>query len=158
MWLVLVWSKCHPFVTSAHSEKELYDTYNRIAESKDEALLVSLVEEGQLKPDFKSKEGMTPLMVAVDNNFSADTISKLIQMGCDVNAQTEDGMTCLHMSMWQENAEIFEVLLQNKADPSIEDESGECVQDTVDSKPLLDIFEKTMGYSICLDEGKEKTD
>jgi hypothetical protein len=46
-------------------------------------------------------------MIAVEAQFSVETIKKLVEMGCDVNAQNNDGMTCLHSSMWNENEGIF---------------------------------------------------
>ena len=36
-------------------------------------------------------------------NLSVETIKQLFDLGCDVNAQNNDGMTCLHSSMWNEN-------------------------------------------------------
>jgi ankyrin repeat protein len=53
----------------------------------------------------------------------------LIDLGCDVNSQNSDGMTSLHLTMWQDNASLFEVLLKNNADSNIEDNEGESVKD-----------------------------
>ena len=64
-------------------------------------------------------------MLACDSKFSPETIKKLIDLGSDVNAQGDDGMTCLHKSIWVESKEIFKVLLENGADPEIEDEDGD---------------------------------
>jgi len=69
-------------------------------------------------------------MQAVDCNFSPETIRRLIELGCDVNAQNSDGMTSLHLSMWQDNSELFETLLKNHADTKIEDNEGESVQES----------------------------
>ena len=60
-------------------------------------------------------------MFAVDNSFSSDTISELIQLGCDVNAQGEDGITALHTSIWCDNKETFKLLLKNGADIDLKD-------------------------------------
>ena len=38
-------------------------------------------------------------MIAVDNSFKLDTISQLIELGCNVNAQDGDGNTPLHTSV-----------------------------------------------------------
>jgi len=36
-------------------------------------------------------------MVAVELDFSNATIERMIELGCDINAQnTQDEMTCLH--------------------------------------------------------------
>ena len=57
-----------------------------------------MVNSKQIKVDSRDKGGMTPLMIAVDNEFSIEAIQTLIDSGCDVNAQNSDGMTSLHMS------------------------------------------------------------
>jgi len=46
-------------------------------------------------------------MIALDNSFSAKTISQLIDLGCDVNARDEDGNTPLHSSVYCENDAAF---------------------------------------------------
>ena len=56
------------------------------------------MKSGRLRVDDVSKEGMTALMLAVDNRFSEATISELISMGSDVNARDSEGMTALHIS------------------------------------------------------------
>ena len=77
---------------------------------------MKLVESGGVGPNGVDKEGMTPLMLAVDCNFSEKTVQRLIDLGCDVNAQNSDGMTSLHLSMWNDNSELFKALLSNSAD------------------------------------------
>lgn len=52
----------------------MYDIYEQIKESKDEAKFVELVKNGELKPDAVDKEGITPLLFAVDNSFSVETL------------------------------------------------------------------------------------
>jgi len=55
------------------------------------------MEKKELLPDQINDVGQTPLMFAIDENFKQETILKLIELGCDVNAvNNEDGMTCLH--------------------------------------------------------------
>ena len=58
-------------------------------------------------------------MIAVENQFSVATIKQLIALGCDTNAQNNDGMTSLHMSLHIENQPVFEELLKHGADPNI---------------------------------------
>ena len=50
-------------------------------------------------------------MLAVEVGFKTQTIVRLIELGCDVNAKDEDGMTCLHKAIWCENLTTYEVLL-----------------------------------------------
>ena len=55
------------------------------------------MEKKELLPDQINDVGQTPLMFAIDENFKQETILKLIELACDVNAvNNEDGMTCLH--------------------------------------------------------------
>ena len=106
------------------SEKEIFKLYEEITDNKDEKKLIDLLKTGQLKPSQVSKEGQTPLMIAVDNSFSLGTISELIDLGCDVNAKDNDGATPLHTSALLENAELFKTLLSKGADVDIEDNDG----------------------------------
>lgn len=67
-------------------QKDLYNVYREIVEKKEEAKLLELVNSGELRPDEKNAEGQTPLMIAVEAQFSVTTIKKLVELGCDVNA------------------------------------------------------------------------
>jgi hypothetical protein len=49
---------------------ELYSVYQQIIENKEEAKLIELVKSGTLSPDSKNAEGQTPLMIAVEAQFS----------------------------------------------------------------------------------------
>ena len=102
-------------------ETRVFEIYKKLENSKDEAKLLELVSSGKLSPTDCNKEGQTPLMFAVDTSFSSKTILKLIELGCDVNAAGDDGMTCLHKSYWCENSETFSILLSKGADPDLED-------------------------------------
>ena len=74
-------------------------------------------------------------MVAVDNNFSAETLKKLIDLGCDVNSQnTQDEMTCLHSAFELGYHDIFKLLLEHGANPNLKAE-GESVIDLCQHNP-----------------------
>ena len=116
-------------------EKRIFDIYQELESSKDEAKLLMLVSTRELEPTDTNREGQTPLMFSVDADFSAKTIKKLIELGCEVNAKDEDGMTPLHKSYWSENSENFKMLLENGADPEIEDNTGDkCSELAQDNK------------------------
>lgn len=83
-------------------EKAIFDLYERIIESGDEQQLIDLVKSGKLAPDSTDKEGQTPLHVAVEAGFSAETVTSLVKLGCDLNAQTSDGTTPLHACLINE--------------------------------------------------------
>ena len=62
-------------------------TYQMIREDKNEALLIELIENKRLGINDRNKEGMDPLILAVDCEFSLDTLKKLIQLGCSLQTQ-----------------------------------------------------------------------
>ena len=105
-------------------QKVIFNLYNQVSETKDENKLISFLEKGTLRPDDVSKEGQTPLMIAVDYSFSEETIKKLIDLGCDVNARDVDGNTPMHTAAYCENFEAFKCLFENGADPLQEDNDG----------------------------------
>jgi len=77
-------------------EHEVFQIYQAIREDKNEDLLRKLIEEDTLTLDSRNKEGMGPLLLAVDCEFSHDTLKFLIVKGCNVNAQDDQGRTALH--------------------------------------------------------------
>ena len=105
-------------------ESVIFDLYDQIAKNNDQVKLCRMVEEGTLLPDSVSKENQTPLMIAIDNNFSLETVKKLVELGCDVNASDSDGNTPLHTAAWTENIQIFEYLISSGADPLKPDNDG----------------------------------
>ena len=48
------------------NDKRMFDFFQEIEESKDEAKLIELVRSGKIGPTEANKEGQTALMVAVD--------------------------------------------------------------------------------------------
>ena len=60
-------------------------------------------------------------MFAVSHNFSQGTINELIDLGSDLNAKDEDGMTCLHHSVIcnEKDPSTFKLLLSKGADPEV---------------------------------------
>ena len=99
----------------------MFDLFSQIEESKDEAKLIELVRSGKIGPTDTNKEGQTALMLSCDANFSKETVEALIDLGSDVNACGEDGMTALHKAYWVENADTFKLLLERGADPDLQD-------------------------------------
>ena len=134
-------------------DKEIFKIYEEISESSNESKLIDVVTSGLIGPNDTNREGQTPLMFAVDSNFSTKAIEKLIELGCDVNAQGEDGMTPLHKSIWCENKENFKKLLSKGADLDIKDEEGESCRDLVDDNPsfktaIEDVFGPDLAKSM----------
>ena len=76
-------------------------------------------------------------MFAVQYNFSDASISALIELGSDVNAADESGMTCLHHSVYcsDDDATTFKLLLSKGANPDIKDEDGETGRSLANENP-----------------------
>ena len=58
-----------------------------IRELKNENLLKQMIEEGKLTVTDRNKQGMDPLMFAVDCEFSDAMVEYLIKAGCSVTSQ-----------------------------------------------------------------------
>ena len=71
-------------------------------------------------------------MIAVEFNFSQQCLAKLIELGCDINAQDKDGMTALHKSIWCESKDNFKLLVDKGADLDLKDNEGESCRDLVE--------------------------
>ena len=98
--------------------------------------MIELLKNKQLKSDSVNKEGQTPLMIALENSFTLKTISELIDLGCDVNAQDLDGNTPLHSSVLFENESAFKELLSKGARVDIEDNEGQSVKSLIEEDKL----------------------
>ena len=92
-------------------------------------------------------------MIAVEAQFSVETIKKLVDLGCYVNAQNNDGMTCLHSSMWNENREIFKELVSLGANPRLSDCEGDSVIKECATRPLfLALLNESSYLSVSMSE------
>ena len=110
-------------------QKSIFCFYESVIENSEASELVNAVKNGKIKPSSTDKEGQTPLHIAVEAGFSGQTITDLVNLGCDINAQTVDGTTPLHAAMLNENEEMFKQLADLGANPDIEDESGDTVRE-----------------------------
>lgn len=78
--------------------------YQAIRDDKNEELLRKLISEGKIKADTKNKEGVTPLLLCVDCEFSLATLKSLVEEhGCSVNDHDDQGRTALHFACDLEN-------------------------------------------------------
>ena len=133
------------------NDKRMFDLFQEVEESRDEAKLIELVKSGQIGPTDTNKEGQTALMLAIDSSFSAKTVEALIELGSDVNACDEDGMTALHKSYWVENGDIFKLLLERGADPDLKDNDNDTGRNLAEGKKKFKIiFEEVMGDNIAV--------
>lgn len=77
----------------------------------------------------KNKEGMTPLMLlayAYNNKGKemAGRVAALIKSGADINVTNQSGQTALMIAVNNRSKDMVRVLLENGADPSVEDKNG----------------------------------
>ena len=99
--------------------------YQAIRDDKNEELLRKLISEGKIKADTKNKEGVTPLLLCVDCEFSLVTLKSLVEEhGCSVADHDDQGRTALHFACDLENEEIITFLLEHGADPEAKDLNG----------------------------------
>ena len=75
-------------------------------------------------------------MLAVDCEFSIKTLKYLIDHGCDVNAQEENGRTALHYALDLENKEMIKSLIELGADVNIKDNEGSSVKKEMGDEEL----------------------
>lgn len=64
-------------------------------------------------------DGRTALHLAAEHNETPKVISRLVDMGLDVDAKDNNGETPLYRAVFSENAQAAEELLDNGADPTI---------------------------------------
>jgi ankyrin repeat protein len=83
-----------------------------------------MISEGSLDVNHINKEGMDPLMLAVDCEFSLETMEFLINKGCSVHNKDGQGRTALHYAIDLENEEIARFLIENGADINAQDDNG----------------------------------
>ena len=88
----------------------------------------TLLEHGS-SVDFGQDDGWTPLMGATYNSKKL-VVKTLLKHGANINAATIDtGDTALHFAVQQFNRDIVTLLLENGADPRIENKSGSTALD-----------------------------
>ena len=88
------------------------------------AAIKALVAVG-VDPNFRNKNGETPLHAAALNRYSY-VIQALLSAGADLNVRDKDGMTPLHKAaMSNENPTVIKILLDAGADPNVQDDKGQ---------------------------------
>ncbi|XP_048244172.1 putative ankyrin repeat protein RF_0381 [Haliotis rufescens] len=108
---------------------EVYDVLTPLCEAchvnaRDIALL--LLSSGARVNAHSNSLGKQPLHFACDTpEDRMNLIECLLEAGCDINAQDEDGNTALHLACTQSNVEVTRLLLNSGADVTLEDVDGE---------------------------------
>ncbi|XP_046544946.1 ankyrin repeat and SOCS box protein 3-like [Haliotis rubra] len=108
---------------------EVYDVLTPLCEAchvnaRDVALLL-LSSGARVNAPSKSL-AKRPLHIACDTaEDRVNLIECLLEAGCDINAQDEDGNTALHLACTHANFEVTRLLLNLGADVTLEDVDGE---------------------------------
>lgn len=95
---------------------------------------------------FQNDKGETALHLAVAHN-RPDLVRDLIKAGFNVNAQRNDGMTPLHLTVKRFGNEIIPILLLAGARPDIADQKGETVLDYADKKGDQALYDQLITLS-----------
>ena len=143
-------------------EKDVFYLYEQVKRNKSETELIELIKSGRLSVNSLNKEKKTPLMHAIDLEFSKDCVKKLVELGSDVNAQDAEGMTSLHFSFYTDNHDLFDYLLNEaKADPKIEENDGNSIINECKDEAgrFLEILQSStnLGVSIYSEEESWET-
>ncbi|WCR54125.1 MAG: hypothetical protein PG981_001147 [Wolbachia endosymbiont of Ctenocephalides orientis wCori] len=118
---------------------------------KDEAL--QLILEQACKHNVKIKcsnatdiNGRDALKVAIENNYNAKLIEKLLKSGADPNAKYNSGYTALHCAAdYSNDPKVLELLIQYKANPKIKNNEGHTsldIAEQYDNQGIIKILEK----------------
>merc|ERR1711872_136552 len=108
----------------------------------------TLLEHGS-SVDVGQDDGWSPLMGATYNS-KMFVVKTLLKHGANINAVTIDtGDTALHFAVQQYSRDIVALLLENEADPRIENKNGLTAMDlTKNDRVKMMIWNKLNGYSI----------
>ncbi|CAB3374665.1 Hypothetical predicted protein [Cloeon dipterum] len=85
-----------------------------------------LIEEMQLDVNSPNLKGVTPFMIACENNCS-EAIQLLLSKGVEVNKTDQDGKTALHYAVKSGCVSLVQKLLDNGADLTVKANSSKTV-------------------------------
>jgi hypothetical protein len=103
------------------------------------SILVNFLINRGADVNIKSDDGLTPLMVAVDNN-DIDSVKLLLKANAELEHQDEFGYTALAYAVGNLNYDICKLLLENKADPTIKLQFSRYKHIDIDSDTSLELF------------------
>ncbi len=107
--------------------------------------LIPVLLEYGADVNFRTEEGLTPLLVAARRRNATD-ISVLLEAGADVHVADKEGNTPLHLAISGREATAAGLLLNAGADPEKKNKKGETVFDRISDYKLFCLV-KEMGYA-----------
>ena len=79
--------------------------------------------------NVKGTDGLTPLMLAAQNNPNPEVLKVLIEAGEDVNAKDTEGWTPLMIAAIENTPEVLTALLEAGADAKAKNDEGKTALD-----------------------------
>ena len=98
----------------------------RAVEQGDTAQAKDLLSNGT-DPNCRGDDGRTPLMIAANEEYSAERTILLLDRGAKTDLTMPDGRTALMIAADRYNAEIVKAILDGGANPNAEDRDGNSV-------------------------------
>lgn len=107
----------------------------------------AIIEENPELVNMPASDGSMPLHTAIHES-RYNLISKLMEMGAEIDAQSVDGTktTALEMAIFQEKVQAVEILLRYGADPYVVGKHGETAFDVADRLHRREISEMLQRY------------
>lgn len=91
------------------------------------------------------------LKVAIENNYSAELIEKLLKSGASPNTQDKSGHTALHYAAdYSDDSKVLRLLIQHGADPKIKNNESQTPLDIAnqyDNQEIIEMLEKALKAS-----------
>lgn len=84
--------------------------------------------------DRPERSGETPMLVALNNGHN-DVALHLVEIGCDVNAQTDSGVSPFMLAVERQKSNLVEAMLQRKGDVNLADKAGRTALDRAENWP-----------------------
>ncbi|XP_016356192.1 uncharacterized protein LOC107699450 [Sinocyclocheilus anshuiensis] len=139
-WLIEIYRRAHKDLDIFNNLRQKCLTPLHLAvQNGDKKLAKILLKNGSEINAGDNKSGRSPLVHAVENNFT-DMVIFLIESGCDVNTQSYSGNTALHSACGRGHIEIVRVLLKDGADSSLKNNHNDTAIMVAKNKKVSDVL------------------
>ncbi len=108
-----------------------------------ESTVIKLLIEFGADFEARNKDGNTPLVEAINHRCKEIPI-QLIKLGANVNTKNSIGLTPLHLAVnpWNNNLELVQLLLDNKADVNARDNEGRTSLSIAEDEDIRSLLRK----------------
>lgn len=105
---------------------------HEICQQGNQEWLSKVMDDPMLYLDRKDRSGETPLVIALANGHD-DIAAALVKARCDVNSQTDSGVTPFMLAVERQKIELVELMLEKKGDVNLVDGSGRSALDRAEN-------------------------